>query len=393
MNLLDLFLLTALTAAVVGGYRLGFLARLFSWLGLAVGAIVALKFAATLGRALDRSSEQTRLIAVLGLFLAVAMIGQGLGLALGTLVHFHIRATEDVRRGDRVAGGAVGGLGILCVVWLVAPSLAEVEGWPSREADRSAIVRTVHRLTPDPPEVANSLERFVGDEASLFSQNLGGEPGDVPETHLLSDDVVSITQASTVKVSGRACNRIQEGSGFFVRPDLVITNAHVVAGESFTEIETLDGEHHEVRVVAFDPAIDVAILALEGLERQELPIARSGQDVHDQDRSAVFGHPAGRGLNIRPANIDSQITATGTDIYRDANTRREVLILAANLFPGDSGAPLVAPDGTVIGLAFAIDPNHRDVSYALATEEFLPIIDAVPADRRAVSTGECLADG
>ncbi len=394
MNLLDLFLLTALAAAVVGGYRLGFLARLFSWLGLAVGAVVALKFAATLGRALDRSSEQTRLIAVLGLFIAIAMIGQGLGLALGTLLHFQIRATDDVRRGDRVAGGAVGGLGILCVIWLVAPSLAEVEGWPSREADRSAIVRTVHRLTPNPPEVARSLESFVGDDASpLFNQDLGGSPGAVPEFDLLSDAVELDIQASTVKVSGRACSRIQEGSGFFVRPDLVITNGHVVAGETFTEIETLDGTRHPVRVVAFDPAVDVAILALANLEKEPLRIAAAGEDVTSEDGSAVFGHPAGRKLNIRPANVESQITATGTDIYRDANTRREVLILAAQMFPGDSGAPLVAPDGTVIGLAFAIDPKHREVSYALATEEFLPIINGVPLDRPAVSTGPCLAEG
>ena len=107
-------------------------------------------------------------------------------------------------------------------------------------------------------------------------------------------------------------------------------------------------------------------------------------------------HPAGRALNIRPARVDSQISATGTDIYGDDATRREVLILAAQMFPGDSGAPLVAPDGIVIGLAFAIDPNDRNVSYALATSEFFPVIDGIDStggEPRSVATGECLTDG
>jgi S1-C subfamily serine protease len=396
VNLLDLFLLAALVAAVVGGYRLGFLARLFSWLGLALGAVLALKFSGTLARVLDRSSEQTRLIAVLGLFVAVAMIGQGLGLALGTLLHVQIRATDHVPRGDRVAGATVGGLGILCVVWLVTPALADVPGWPAREADSSAIVRAVHRLTPDPPELANDLGGLVDADGTPFLQDFGSGPHEVPEVDRLSDEVERLTGQSTVQVSGRACNRIQEGSGFVAAPGLIMTNAHVVAGETFTEIETLDGERREVRVVAFEPDADVAVLAVEGLDLVPLEIALPDADVEGISGAAVFGHPGGRRLNIRATDVEERISARGTDIYREASTQREVLVLAALMFPGDSGAPLVAPDGTVIGLAFAIDPKHRDaetaVSYALATSEIWPVLDDLAAVDGELPTGDCIAE-
>jgi S1-C subfamily serine protease len=86
--------------------------------------------------------------------------------------------------------------------------------------------------------------------------------------------------------------------------------------------------------------------------------------------------------------VRDKVTAVGRDLYDEHETRRQVLILAADLAPGDSGAALVDPTGTVVGVAFAIAPDRPGTSYALDTSELRA---ALSAPRRAgTDTGDCL---
>jgi S1-C subfamily serine protease len=102
----------------------------------------------------------------------------------------------------------------------------------------------------------------------------------------------------------------------------------------------------------------------------------------------VFGHPGGDPLRIAPFSVARTLSAKGRDIYGSGVTERQVLELAASLKPGDSGSAIVDPNGTVVGIAFAIARDRADVAYALATAELASVFESLPSG--GVSTGPCL---
>jgi S1-C subfamily serine protease len=177
---------------------------------------------------------------------------------------------------------------------------------------------------------------------------------------------------------------VQDGTGWVVAEGLIVTNAHVVAGEPSTEVERDDGHRLKATVVAFDPSRDLALLSVPKLNRPALPVAAARRGMI----GGVFGHPGGEPLRIAPFEVGRQIDATGRDIYDAATTDRKVLELASSLRPGDSGSALVDPQGEVVGVAFAISTERSGVAYALATSELTPLLSA-PHDT-GVSTGRCI---
>jgi S1-C subfamily serine protease len=196
---------------------------------------------------------------------------------------------------------------------------------------------------------------------------------------------VARVSASTVQIEGIACRFERDGSGFTVAPDLVVTNAHVVAGQQRTIVVRPDGRRLRAQVTVFDPVRDLALLAVPGLGQAPLPLAdgRVGTTV------AVFGHPEGQTrLEISPAAIRQQVNALGPDLYQLGVTRRAVYVLAAELAPGDSGGGLVNADGHVVGVAFAISPDDRETAYALAVSELRSVLAA--AREAPASTGPCI---
>jgi S1-C subfamily serine protease len=199
----------------------------------------------------------------------------------------------------------------------------------------------------------------------------------------MTQEVADGVRQSVVRVEGEACGRLQEGTGFFVGDGVVVTNAHVVAGEDDSIIELADGSQAEAVVVAFDPARDLAVLAT-GADAPALAIG-SGEVG---DVGGVFGHPGGGPLEISPFEVGEEITASGRDIYDQTATQREVLVLAADLAPGDSGSALVDPDGQVVGVAFAVAPDRAGVAYALAVSELQAVLGGDLSQR--VGTGDCL---
>jgi len=189
-----------------------------------------------------------------------------------------------------------------------------------------------------------------------------------------------------VKVTGRACDEIQEGSGWVAAPGIIVTNAHVVAGENSTSVVTEAGHTLPARVIAFDPVRDVAVLSVPDLRARPLPITHGAVD----NVGAVYGHPRGGALTASPARVGDEIVAVGTDIYRTGSSRRQVYVLASVLAPGDSGGALVNRSGGVIGMAFAIDPGRNATAYALTDAEIRPVLNEVDASSRTVDTGRCL---
>jgi len=203
----------------------------------------------------------------------------------------------------------------------------------------------------------------------------------------LAAPVVARVAASTVKVTGIACHRIQDGSGFAAGTDLVVTNAHVVAGESSTTVLRPDGRQLPAIVALFDPDRDLAVLRVRGLGETPLGVAGAAPG----SVGAVFGHPGGQdAVQAAPAAIKQEVEALGRDLYDAHPTRRQVFVLASDLHPGDSGGALVDRAGAVVGVAFAIAPDQPGTAYALTTAELRPDLAATGAGR--VSTGACLND-
>jgi S1-C subfamily serine protease len=289
---------------------------------------------------------------------------------------------------DRFAGAVLGAGGVLVLVWMLTPSLVVVTGWTARETRSSTIVRWVHDVAPTPPSRFAALGRAVAEApypAALAPFTTPKDPGPPPAS-TLSAAIDAHIRPSTVEVEGVACDRIQEGSGWVAAPGLVVTNAHVVAGERRTQALTIGGATLTATVVAFDPDADVAILSVPGLHAPALTMASPTVGM----TGAVYGHPRGGPLAVIPARIAQDIVAVGTDIYRTSSSRRHVLVLATSLQPGDSGGALVNTDGTVVGMAFATDPGQAHTGYALTTEEIRAVLATAGTTR--VGTGSCLVD-
>ncbi|HEY4398477.1 MAG TPA: MarP family serine protease [Acidimicrobiia bacterium] len=390
MNALDFVVIAAMIAAGYFGYRLGFVARVVSWAGLAIGVVLAVAFVDDITSKLSSQASQTKLFVALAFFLVLATVGQALGYAAGIALRSRLPSREVVHQGDRVGGAVVGVLGVLAAVWLLIPAVTSAQGWPARAARDSQIVRAINRYAPDPPPQAQRLGRAVaeGPFPEVFSRLNGPGGAGTPPTRALAPDVAARVAGSVLKIQGQACDQIQAGSGFVAGANLVVTNAHVVAGEPRTEVETNDGRQLPATVVAFDPQRDLAVLRVRNLRLFALPFA----DGSDGLTGAVFGHPGGGPLRIAPARIAETVTAAGTDIYRTGRTSRRVHVLAAVLHPGDSGGPLVDQQGRMVGVAFAIDPGHDSTAYALTRGEVDAVLGPVvrAGGQAAADTGPCV---
>ncbi len=268
--------------------------------------------------------------------------------------------------------------------------MADTPGWPAQQARGSALAGLIADHLPRSPDTMRALRNLVGEDVfPRVLDGLGQAPalGSPPPESGLDAATSQRIAASTVLVETEACSRVRDGSGVVVGDGLVATNAHVVAGSSGTRIFRYpDGAALDAKIVAFDPDRDLAVLSVPHLDRPALPIDDGSFGVGGT--GAVFGHPGGGSLKVQPFKVGREVQATGRDIYDEHRTKRDVFFLSSELAPGDSGGPLVDPRGDVVGIAFAIAPDQRDVAYALTVKELKPVLAAAGA--AAVDPGPCL---
>jgi len=386
MNFLDIVILIMSASAAVGGYRLGFVTRVVSWIGLILGVVGGALLLPRIVRGMESSTGRQQLLLVAAaVVLGCALVGQALGLFLGSRLHLAM-PVGSIRTFDSGVGAVAGVAGVLVAVWLLAPAMADVPSWPAQQARSSRLVRAIDGVFPAPPDTTRTLRRLVGQRFPQVFGALDPAPklGPPPKASGLTTPTGKRVARSTVEVVGGACDRIQEGTGFVVGRDLVATNAHVVAGEPSTQLQRSDGSAVNATVVAFDPRRDLALLRAPGLDRPVLPIG----DTAVGGRGAVFGHPGGGPLRLAPFQVGRRGPATGSDIYDRGKIQRDILFLSAALRPGDSGSALVNPLGQVVGVAFAIAPDKPDVAYALSVKELRAVLSA--PHETPVNTGSCI---
>lgn len=389
VNLLDVVVIAALVSAALGGFRVGFLARVASWIGVALGFYVALRLLPLVLSSFELPTASGRLLVAVTVLIVGTFIGQAIGLVVGHRVR-GVLPHGGARTADRIIGSFAGATSIILALWLFLPTLADVAGWPARQARGSVVARAVSSSFPKPPDATQTVRRLVDErgfprvfEALQPSADAGIPPVDSG----LDPEVVARVTASTVKVMGEACRRIQEGSGFVISDNVVVTNAHVVAGEEKVDVIRPDGKRIGATVVVFDPQRDLAVLSVDDLGMPSVGRANAEKG----QTGAVFGHPGGQeAVRAAPARISDEVTADGLDIY-GSSTRRQVFILAANLRAGDSGGALVDQQGKVVGVAFAIAPDRPGTAYALTGAELDGVVQVFNANPDAsADTQECL---
>jgi len=387
MNLFDLAVLGLMVLAAAGGYGVGFVARATGWAGWGLGLALGAVFLPDLLANVAVPDAQIRALLVIGAFLLAASVGATVGEAVGASLR-RLIPPGPLRQADKAAGAVAGGLAVLALLWLLMPALSDIPGEMSSQVRNSAVAQVVDEVTPATPESLRALRQMVTDAnfPQVFtgvrpSPSTGAPPADLA----LPAAVRNRVAASTVKVSGTACGRVLQGSGFSPAPETIVTNAHVVAGVDRPQVRRPDGRVLNATVQVFDPDRDLAVLRVDGLGQAPLPV--DSADVGEA--GAVFGHPGGQNaIEVSPARVESRLTALGRDIYNRSVARRDVLVLASELAPGDSGGPVVDTGGAVVGVAFAIAPDRSGTAYAL-TERELAAVLALPRGG-AVDTGPCL---
>jgi S1-C subfamily serine protease len=391
MNILDLVIVILIITSIGGGWRLGLLTGATSWVLLMQSLVVATLLLPPVATTLGGEDAGLRLLVGALMFIGAGVAGQRLGIVLGG--HFRRALLPEegpARRRDKVAGAVAGPLAVVTGLWLlVLPPLGQVAGSMSGLTRHSAVARAIDAALPEPPETSQALRRLAGPAGApyVFKGLIPAlDTGPPPAESGLSPQVVARVSASTVKVEGIACRFERDGSGFAVAPDLIVTNAHVVAGQQRTTVVRPDGRRLRAQVTVFDPARDLALLAVPGLGQAPLPLASGKVGT----TAAVFGHPEGQAdLEVSPAAIRQQVNALGPDLYELGVTRRAVFVLASELAPGDSGAAVVDTDGQVVGVAFAISPDNAETAYALSTSELRTVLET---KRQAPApTGPCLS--
>ena len=196
------------------------------------------------------------------------------------------------------------------------------------------------------------------------------DPGPPPDIDGLTADVRQNVARSTVRVTGIACGRTTEGSGFAVGRDLVATNAHVLVGLDTPTVELGDGTSLDGEIVAFNVIDDLALIRVRGTDFKPLPLG----PADDGTVGAVLGWEPGPTIDPTPFRIDRAVTVRIEAVASDERIERRSWLLAARIEAGDSGAALVDPTGTVVGVAYATTTRGSSVAYAVRAERLEALI-------------------
>jgi S1-C subfamily serine protease len=383
MTQLDWIIVAFAAVLALFGFRRGFIVGVLSFGGFALGAFLGTRLGPLL-LPQGSSSPYAPAFGLIGGLLAGAMLASGLeGLGL-RLRRFLIVPGMGLL--DGLLGAALSAALGLAIAWIVAAVAAQTPGQARLRGDiqRSAILRELNVLLPPSGPILNALARL-----DPLPQVAGPSP-DVaaPQPAVARAPGVRAAARSVVRVLGTACGLAIEGSGWVAQPGVVVTNAHVVAGEQDTTVE-VGGRSPSLpaRPVAFDATHDIAVLRVPDLG---LPALSLRPNPVSGLAGAILGYPENGPFGVRPGRIGRTQTVLTDNAYGQGPVSRLLTPLRGVVRPGNSGGPLVDVDGEVLTTVFAGTVGHRPaggygvanatVAHALAT-----------AGAAAVSTGQCTA--
>ncbi len=391
VNSLDLLILVVVLSLAAIGYVQGFIVGAASLAGLALGGIVGTRFVKLL---MERTSADATAAAWapvigLGVGLAITLLGAMAMQDLGARLHGRVRHGRGVAQTDRLLGAVLmGGVGLLIAWFAAAAAMGVPQLRPARaEVVESKLVTKLNSLLPDAGPLIGAISAY--DPFPTFDGGAIDTPA--PDAKLPRDPQVGAASRSVVRVVGSACGYRVTGSGWVAADGYVITNAHVVAGESDTHVQpTGTTRDLDADVVAFDSRNDVAVLRVAGLDIEPL---RALAHVERDTAGVLLGYPENQGFSATAARFSDERNVRAQDIHGQGDFDRLVTSFRGTVRHGNSGGPVVDGDGRVMTTVFASTVGEKVAGgYGVPNSMAMSTLEravTVPSDR-VVSTGGCI---
>ncbi len=384
--------MTAIDWVIVGftallafyGYLQGFIVGVLSLVGFAVGAFLGTRLGPLLLPA-GSHSQYAPLFGLIGALLAGGVLASGFeGVGMRARSVLRLPGLQAV---DGLLGAALTACVGLGITWIVGAVALQSSGSEPlrRDIQRSAILRELNQLLPPSGPVLNALARFDP------LPSVRGPAADVPPPirSVITTPGVRAAGRSVVRVLGSACGLGVEGSGWVAGDDLVVTNAHVVAGETDTVVQ-VGGQAPGLpaQAVAFDPHNDVAVLRVTGLT---LPALHMAPSPRTGTAAAILGYPLDGPFDAEPGRIGATQSVRTEDAYGNGPIVRQITPLRGRVRPGNSGGPMIDGAGQVVATVFAAITGSTATRGGFAVPNAVVRKELALAQTRTapISTGAC----
>jgi S1-C subfamily serine protease len=361
VTVLDWAIVAFTIAFAMWGYRQGLIVGVLTLLGFGAGALAGSRFGPLLLNE-GSSSPYAPLFAALGALLVGAVVAVTLeSLALG--LRKRLIRGRALHLADGAGGAALVAAVALGLTWVFGAVALHAPGTAQLRADvqRSEILRSLNDVLPPSGPILNALNR-VDPAPSITGPTTPVPP---PDPAIASDPDVEQASRSVVRVLGTACGLGVEGSGWVVQPDLVVTNAHVVAGEDDTTVTTLDGASLDATPVHYDPDNDLALLRIDA---PSVPALEVSPEPRRGAAGAVLGYPENGPYAVAAARIGDTSDVISEDSYGQGPIQRSIAFLRGSVRSGNSGGPLVDSMGRVMATVFAATTSGPPGGFAVPND-------------------------
>jgi S1-C subfamily serine protease len=374
---LDWIIAAAVVLVALFGWAQGFVSAALAFAGFAIGAWIGTRLG-PLVLPDGRGSPWAPAFGLLGALLAGGLFAAGLE-GIGSRLRRALRV-PGLALVDGLLGAALTACLGLGVAWVLGALALQQGGDLRHQVQRSEILTRLNTVLPPSGPLLNALAsldpfpRIDGPQARVPPPSAG----------IARDPQVGAAGASVVKILGTACGAGVEGSGWVAAPGIVVTNAHVVAGQDDTRVLPRgEGAGLDARAIAFVPRDDIAVLRVPGLDVPALPLAA---DPKPGASGAILGFPLDGPFDVRAGRLGVTREVISQDAYGQGPVRRRIVALRGAVRPGNSGGPMVDGSGRVITTIFAATTSGPRGGYGVPNSIVRQVL--ARADQPA-STGRC----
>jgi uncharacterized membrane protein required for colicin V production len=384
MSWVDIVIIIIVLLAALRGFSEGAISQISVLIGTAAGFFFGTAVAPSL--AADITKGHWRPAVALGIVVLITMVGVTLGGIVGRMISRFVSALM-LGIVDRFAGIIVGVAGALVLCWLTAGLLA-VAPWASVDSaiQNSAILSALDHVMPPVPSIETRVQALFlkAGVPAIFANVVAPTLPPTVNPKTLPAQVAGVASPSdVVKVlASGVCNDVSEGTAFYVTPNEVVTNAHVVAGH-----RTFSVNGDAATVALYDANHDIAILRVS---QSATPLSFLPSEPTAGDHIQVVGFPLNGTRTRALGYFEGELTGNGRNIYNEDLEERTVLSLEVNVKPGNSGSPVLV-GGHVAGVLESYSLSQASTAYAIPNDIVQHDIARTPA-KGSASTEACYND-